>query len=147
MHSVLSAIGGALPGLTLARSVVWYLPVHRSAAIGSRSLSLYNSGLTAATLPSSLSALTALQYVFVVITVVVMTDITFTSSRTCGPARSHGRVLDLRTNTLSGTIPDVLTTLTSLSALYMCCNSFFGSIPSTISALTRLTYLDFVTLM
>ena len=55
---------------------------------------------------------------------------------------SHGRSLDVRVNYLSGPIPPVVTSLTTLTALLLCCNSFSGSIPPTISALTRLVLLD-----
>ena len=60
-------------------------------------------------------------------------------------ARKFGalnRSLDISNNVFSGTFPTVLTSLTTLTSLMLCCNSFTGSIPSSISALVSLAYLD-----
>ena len=45
-------------------------------------------------------------------------------------------------NSLSGTFPTVLTAMTTLTSLWLCCNNFSGTIPSTISTLTGLSILD-----
>ena len=52
-------------------------------------------------------------------------------------ARAHSNLYD---NLLSGTIPD-LSNLTSLTALDLCTNSLEGTIPDTLSSLTNLVLL------
>ena len=52
------------------------------------------------------------------------------------------RYLDLRANFIYGSFPSVVTTLTKLKSLYLCCNYFNGSLPAGISVLTGLTAFD-----
>ena len=49
--------------------------------------------------------------------------------------------LDLSHNSLRGSL-DVVTTLTSLTALWMCCNGFSGTFPANVGVMTSLSYLD-----
>ena len=53
-----------------------------------------------------------------------------------------GRKLDLSRNVIGGTLPTFITTFTSLTSIYVCCNSFTGTFPTGIGVLTRLTAID-----
>ncbi|KAK4479171.1 hypothetical protein RD792_014682 [Penstemon davidsonii] len=55
---------------------------------------------------------------------------------------THLRILSLRSNSLSGTIPAGFSNLTLLRSLYLQNNQFSGEFPITLTELTRLTRLD-----